>query len=219
MQTDAIDILEESLTIDTATGPLAAVLAYPFAGPTLGAVLVAGPHPLMGGGLQNNVVRSVARGMAEHGFVTLRFCYGGAGPTAETMSDFWDTGRTRDDPERIAEARDALVRLPSIWSQHCILIGYSFGAYVVSELLSETTPSHVVLIGPTLRQHRFDRLQRSTVPKLILSADNDFATPLDCTRAWFDNARRPVDLVVIDAAEHFYRGVEDRLVSEILQWL
>ena len=55
--------------------------------------------------------------------------------------------------------------------------------------------------------------------KLIITADNDFATPLEHTRAWVERAQSPKKLVVFEAAEHFYRGLEDRLVSEIIPWL
>lgn len=219
MDVDTADILEESLHIASPSGSLPAVLAYPFAGTPCGAVLVAGPHPLMGDSLQNNVVRAVARGMAEHGFVSLRFAYGGAGPTIESMHDFWQTGHAPDDPIRIDDAQAALEQLQRICSQPILLIGYSFGAWVISDLLSRSTPRKLVLIGPTLRQHSNAAVQQSNVPKLIIMGNNDFATPIEFVRDWFEIVREPKKLVVIDAAEHFYRGQEEQLVEEIVQWI
>jgi len=219
LETDAIDILEESISINTRRESISAVLAYPFSSAPCGTALVAGPHPLMGGGLQNNVVRAVARGMAEHGFVSLRFAYGGDGPSTETMREFWCTGSAPDDPNRIDDANAALAYLTTVCHRPTVLIGYSFGASVLAPLLSNPSPASIVLIGPTLRQHSYSGIQDSTVPKLIISADNDFATPLDDTHAWFAAAASPKKLVVVDAGEHFYRGLEDRLVAEILQWL
>ena len=219
LEPESIDIIEESVAIDSRGEHLSAVLSYPFADAPRGAALVAGPHPLMGGGLQNNVVRAVARGMAEHGFVALRFAYGGAGPTAQTMQEFWRTGNAPDDPNRVDDARAALTYLTSVCHGPAVLIGYSFGASVLGALLSESSPSHLVLIGPTLCQHSFAGVQGSAIPKLVIAGNNDFATPLDSTRTWFDKAGFPKKLVIIEAGEHFYRGLEDRVVAEIIQWL
>lgn len=219
MQAEMVDILEESVAVESPAGAIPAVLAYPFTGAPRGAVLVAGPHPLMGGGLKNNVVQAVARGMAEHGFVALRFAYGGAGPSTGTMQEFWHTGHAPDDPDRVIDAHSALKHLRSICSAPVTFVGYSFGASVVGALLSESAPSSMVLIGPTLRQHSFETIRMSETPKLVITANNDFATPLERTIAWFENARSPKKLVIIDAGEHFYRGSENRLVEEIIQWL
>lgn len=219
MQPETTDMIEESLTVESPAGPLSAVLAYPFAGTPRGAVLVAGPHPLMGGGLQNNVVRAVARGMAEHGFVSMRFAYGGADPSTETVQEFWRTGNAPGDLNRVDDARAALEYLASVGHGPAILIGYSFGASVLGALLSEPAPGRIVLIGPTLCRHSFDGIRGSAVPKLIITANNDFATPLESTLAWFEQAQSPKKLVIIEAGEHFYRGLEDRLVAEIIQWL
>jgi alpha/beta superfamily hydrolase len=216
---EAFDILEESVLIDGQASRISAVLAYPLAGAERGAVLVAGPHPLMGGGLENNVVCGVARGLAEHGFVSLRFAYGGQGASQETMREFWQTGHAPEDPFRAIEARDALTCLRSVCPGPIVLVGYSFGASLIGGLLQEPPPDRLVLIGPTLLQHPFDAIQTSPIPKLIITADNDFATPLDHTRNWFAIARSEKKLVIIESGEHFYRGLEDRLVAEIAQWL
>ena len=44
-------------------------LAYPEAGRALGAVVFAGPHPLLGGNMRNNVVRCLGDGLAQRGLV------------------------------------------------------------------------------------------------------------------------------------------------------
>jgi alpha/beta superfamily hydrolase len=158
--------------------------------------------------------------MAEQGFVTLRFAYRGAGPSTETMGKFWRTGYAPDDPKRVDDARAALEHLKSAGPEPLHFIGYSFGASVVSALLfSAWRPGRIVLIGPTLCQHSFEHVQKSSIRKLIITGDNDFATPLEDTRTWFENAQSPKKLVIIEAGEHFYRGLEDRLVAEIGQWL
>lgn len=215
----AVDILEESVTIVCEPSSLSGVLAYPFDSDIRGAALVAGPHPLMGGSLQNNVVRSVGRGLAAHGYVSLRFSYGGDGVSATSMQRFLQTGHAPEDPERAVEACAALRLLRSICPKPLMLAGYSFGAAVIDQLVHDAKPSRLVLIGPTLRQHQFDTIQQSTINKLIITGDNDFATPLELTHSWFAAAHEPKKLVTFAASEHFYRGCENQLVAEIIQWL
>jgi alpha/beta superfamily hydrolase len=218
MNTDAQDILEESVEIPAARGPLAGVLAYPFVGTPQRAALIVGPHPLMGGRLENNVVRHVARGLAERGLLTLRFRFAGSAVSANVMQQFWTTERAPEDPERPAEAAAALEWLTPLCAGPMLLVGYSFGASLLNALISERTAG-AALIGPTLAQHDYDDLARRDIPKLVFTADNDFATPLATTQAWFDGAAEPKKFVIIPAAEHFYRGQEERLVEEIIQWL
>jgi len=172
----------------------------------------------MGGRLENNVVRHVGRGLAEHGFATLRFRFAGTGATSDVMDRFWKTGRAPEDPQRASEAAAAHAWLITLCGEATILVGYSFGASLLADLVTPRTRG-VVLIGATLAQHDYAALADRPIPKLLIAADNDFATPLPTTETWFANAADPKQLVVMPSAEHFYRGQEGRIVEEIMQWL
>jgi alpha/beta superfamily hydrolase len=218
MDEGPLDILEEAVQISGHTALLPGVLAYPFAGFPRGAALVVGPHPLMGGRLENNVVRRVGRGLAEHGLASLRFEFAGADTSPDVMETFWQTGRAPDDPRRADDAAAAFTWLGALCAGPLLLVGYSFGGSLLAALRSERVRG-VVLIGATLAQHDYTALAHSTLPKLLVAADNDFATPLATTQAWFESAAAPKRLVVLPAAEHFYRGQEARIVEEIAAWL
>lgn len=218
MDTTPLDILEETVSIPNAGAALTGVLAYPLAGHPKRGALIVGPHPLMGGRLENNVVRSVGRGLAESGLMSLRFEFTGAETSAVVMEQFWQTGVAPDDRHRVNDARAAVAWFQSLAPGPLILVGYSFGASLLSALLSDSVQG-IVLIGPTLKQHDYAALAESEIPKLIITADNDFATPLSATQAWCNAAASPKHLVVVPSAEHFYRGQEYRIVEEIVQWL
>ena len=218
MRPEPAEILEETVSIPAEGADIEGVLAYPFAGRPASAALVVGPHPLMGGRPDNNVVRAVGRGLAECGFVTLRFRFGGEGPSAEAMDAFWKTGHAPDDPRRGDDAEAAYRWFTREHPMPVVAVGYSFGASLLSRLHDKPRTSHLVLIGATLAQHSYEPLAHSPLPKLVITADNDFATPLGVTQHWYDQAREPKRLVLIEAAEHFYRGQEPRLVTEILDW-
>lgn len=212
------DILEETVDIESPRGALAGVLAYPFATTPARNALIVGPHPLMGGRIENNVVRAVGRGLAEAGLLTLRFRFADDGATPAAMEAFWKTGRAPEDSSRVDDALAALEWLRRISRGPTLLVGYSFGASVLSGLLAKDHAG-LVLIGPTLAQHDFASIAASAIPKLVVGADNDFATPIETTNAWFAACAPTKKLVIVPAAEHFYRGQEDRIVKEILQWM
>lgn len=218
MKREPSDILEEGVRIGADAGELDGVLAYPFAGRPTRAALIVGPHPMMGGRIENNVIRAVGRGLAEHGFLTLRFRFSGVGPSAESMDEFWKSGHAPDDPRRVDDATAAFRWLARAHPAPTVAIGYSFGASLIAHLCADPRISHIVMIGATLAQHDYDPIATSSLPKLVITADNDFATPLEKTHAWFEQAHEPKRLVMIKAAEHFYRGQEPRIVAEILDW-
>ena len=200
-------------------GDLAGILAYPFAERPSRAALIVGPHPLMGGRVGNNVVRGVGRGLAERGLVSLRFEFSGAGVTAEIMDQFWRTGKAPDDPQRATDARVALDWLMGVTEGSIVLVGYSFGASLLGALLDEPRVRGLALIGATFAQHDYTSAAVSGIPKLLIAADNDFATPIETTRQWHLAAAEATRLVVLPSTDHFYRSQEDRIAEEILKWL
>ena len=100
-----------------------------------------------------------------------------------------------------------------------LLVGYSFGAAIAGMLFEEIAPAQIVVISPTLTHHDLDGLARSTLAKLVIASDNDFATPLSTVEDSVKRCVDPTKLVVLPSAEHFFRDQEERLVDEIVQWL
>ena len=66
---------------------------YPENSLPVGAAVIAGPHPLLGGNMHNNVVRCLGDGLSRHGIVTLRFNYRGVGGS-DDLAAFWHTSRS-----------------------------------------------------------------------------------------------------------------------------
>src|SRR6185436_16466218 len=98
------EICEEHVTISRDDRDLPGILSYPFSGePGIGA-LIAGPHPLLGGNLRSNVVRSLRQGLASAGCAALTFDYGtpdAAGSKARDWcaitADFWRNSRCQEE--------------------------------------------------------------------------------------------------------------------------
>ena len=156
--------------------------------------LIAHPHPLYGGTLDNKVAQTLARGLVELGYVSLRPNFRGVGASEGTH----DEGRGESDDLAavfaFAQAEWSALRLVPP-----VLAGFSFGAFVQTRLAERVTPERMVLVGLAVK--RFDA---RSVPKntLVIHGELDETVPLGDLLDW----ARPQDLpiVVVPGADHFF---------------
>src|SRR4249920_315889 len=100
-----------------------------------GVALIAHPHPLFGGSLDNKVVQTLARAFVELGYETWRPNFRGVGATEGVH----DEGR--------GELEDLAAVLKAIQTEKFILAGFSFGASLVARLAETRQPEWLVLVG------------------------------------------------------------------------
>ncbi len=220
------NIIEERQAIAAPGRAIEGVLSYPVDSEPKYSVLVVGPHPLMGGNLDNNVVRALAGGLAANGAVTLAFNYSGVGQSEggpddwqAAASQFWATGKVDQERAWIDDANAARKALAKLNIAPMIVVGYSFGCWVTAELPADPDTTRWVLVSPNPNRHRFDGLSKCSIPLLVVHSDNDFASTTEQTRAWFDCLRNPKSLNMLDSAEHFFRGREQALLDTVVQFL
>src|SRR6476620_3509008 len=95
------------------------------AGTPRGVAVIAHPHPLFGGTMDNKVVQTLARAFVQCGWTAVRFNFRGVGATAGVH----DAGR--------GEADDfGLVLAQLAGDGPVALAGFSFGAFVASRALA-----------------------------------------------------------------------------------
>jgi alpha/beta superfamily hydrolase len=195
---------------ETIEGPAGAIEIAAFlpASPRAIAV-VAHPHPLFGGTMDNKVVTTVARAFHDAGAATFRFNFRGVGRSAGTH----DEGRGEtDDLLVVAEhAARALGELP-LW-----LAGFSFGGGVAIRASTRAPFAHLVLMAPALRRitghglgtppepldASLGEVGRHTVANtIIVHGDKDDTVPLADSIAW--GGPREVPVLVIPGADHFF---------------
>lgn len=152
-----------------------------------GFALIAHPHPLFGGTLDNKVVQTLARAFVELGYETWRPNFRGVGET-EGVHD--EGGGELEDLHAVAKA---LAR------ESMILAGFSFGASLQARLAQRVKADWLVLVGIGIT-----RLEAPPVPEgsLVIHGENDDTVPLAAVLDW----ARPQDLpvVVVPGAEHFF---------------
>ena len=162
-----------------------------------GIALIAHPHPLFGGTLDNKVVQTLAKTFAELGYAALRSNFRGVGDT-EGAHDHGD-GETEDLLALAGYARERFGRLP------VALAGYSFGAWVQTRVAGRMAAERLALVGlPTGFVSDGRRYTTGTVPPdtIVIHGEKDDTAPLANVFDW----ARPQDLpvTVIPGADHFF---------------
>ena len=156
-------------------------LAYPEDAVPCGAAVVAGPHPLLGGDMRNNVVVGLSDGLAARGLVALRFNYRGVGGSegpavdaAAHLARFWATSHVEDEGDfrlDLVAARDFLRSVTA--EAPPALVGYSFGCTLLPHAAGAAEP--LVLVAPTVGVHDYDSYDGRLNPLLVVASEDDFA--------------------------------------------
>jgi alpha/beta superfamily hydrolase len=217
---ETCDIVVEEVSFASGPWRLHGELAYPEAA-ILGAAVLAGPHPLLGGTVHNNVMRGVGDSLARRGVATLRFDYRGAGRSdgprldvARHLAEFWATSHVADELDLAQDVQAGVdfVRQAVGDAAPLMLVGYSFGCVLLAHL-RHTEPTPLALIAPTIGKHAYDAFRTMANPILVIAAQDDFASDADRLHAWFDALPGPRTLVHVCFDNHFFRGYEDMLAA------
>jgi uncharacterized protein len=152
-----------------------------------GVALVAHPHPLFGGTLDNKVVQTLARAFLELGYQTWRPNFRGVGGT-EGVHD-----------EGKGELEDLEVVLRHTRASRFVLAGFSFGAALQARLAQLVKPERLVLVGIGVT-----RLETPPVPadSLVIHGENDETVPLAAVLDWARPQELP--LVLVPGASHYF---------------
>jgi alpha/beta superfamily hydrolase len=202
-------------------------LAYPEEGEPAAAAVLAGPHPLLGGDLHNNVVRGLGDGLAERGLVTLRFNYRGVGRSegpavdgAGNVAHFWATSHVPQEMELWQDVQAAVDSLRPLAGPDTplALVGYSFGCALLPHVRAEGAAQ--VLVAPTVGKHDYEPFAGLARPTLVIASEDDFATDARRLRAWFGRLGGPKRLVLERrGGNHFFRGQEAWLAETVWDFL
>jgi uncharacterized protein len=156
-------------------------------GAAIGVALIAHPHPLFGGTLDNKVVQTLARAFVELGFEAWRPNFRGVGETEGTH----DEGR--------GELEDLAAIVEHLKPARLALAGFSFGAGVQVMLAQRVKAERLVLIWVAVSRFQLPNVQSGT---LVIHGEQDDTVPLGTVLDW----ARPQDLpvVVLPGADHFF---------------
>lgn len=193
--------------------------------------LLCGPQPLLGGDLDNNVLRALAGALVAAGRCVLRFNYRSVGRSAPLDARRPDRSRYESWRE-IAEAavpEPAIADAAEAWRlavRHVeidLIVGYSFGAEVALHLARRVAfCGSLVLVAPPLeRLDRWPAGPAVTSTRAILAARDDFAgaPPPEGWPAAVARRLGGVPVHTVEDTDHFFAGDEPRLAAAVLEGL
>jgi alpha/beta superfamily hydrolase len=180
------------LRIKGPAGAIETVIEEP-AGVPRGLALVAHPHPLRGGSLDNKVAWTLARAALACGLVAVRPNFRGVG---ESEGEFdHGVGETED---LLAVARAVEAHYGALpWT----LLGFSFGAYVQQRVARRLQAERLIMVGPAVSMYAFEP---TPMPTTLLHGDQDEVIPYATARDYAD--RHGIPVITLAGAGHFFHG-------------
>jgi uncharacterized protein len=200
--------MENAVTIKNRTIRLQAMLAQ---GTSDRGVVMAHPHPLYGGNMDNPVVLKAIAAFAEKGFTTLRFNFRGTGDS----TGMFDNGQGEQ-----TDVMAALAFLKDMGIATLFLAGYSFGARVNASVVAGgyEIMDHV-MISPPAGFMSFDDIDILPATGLVITGQNDDIAPPDMIQAHLNRWGITAQFDVIPGCDHFYSGCLADLQARLTDYL
>ena len=193
------------------------------AGVSRGVAVIAHPHPLFGGTMDNKVVQTLARAFVQCGWTAVRFNFRGVGGSAGVH----DEGRGEQDDflavlQHVAPFTEQTNGKGELPATGLALAGFSFGAFVTThafERLHASRPiEKLVLVGtsvsrapaaPINAEHHFKTL--------VVHGEQDDTVLLSDVMDWARPQALPV--TVMPGGGHFFHGQLPLLKNLVMRHL
>ena len=204
----------QKLTLAGAAGAIEVLRDDPASatdGAARGVAVIAHPHPLFGGTMDNKVVQTIARAFVQSGFSAVRFNFRGVGASAGEH----DEGR--------GEADDLLAVVEQVAPEGPIAIaGFSFGAFVacraIQALWGARELPKIVLVGTAASNFDVPPLPPEAHDlALVIHGEQDETVPFSAALDWARPQHLPI--TVVPGGEHFFHGQLPLLKSLVLRHL
>ena len=183
----------ERVVVAGSAGALEVVINTPTV-PPVGIAVIAHPHPLQGGTLDNKVVQTLAKTFFGFQYVAVRFNFRGVGASAGTFDE--GNGETDDALAALAYARERFgAALP------VALAGFSFGSFVQTRVAQRVTAERLVLVGPAVKRFAVAPVPPDTI---VIHGEQDDVVALADVFDWARPQELPI--IVFPGCSHFFHG-------------
>jgi alpha/beta superfamily hydrolase len=169
------------------------IAVHDYADTPKGIALIAHPHPLFGGTMENKVVQTLAKTFTELNYIAVRFNFRGIGKSTGSFD------------EGMGETEDAIAVLKYVFEQMgqlpVVLAGFSFGCYVQTRVAERMQAKRLVLIAPAVKRFAVGNVPANT---LIVHGEQDDVVPLVDVFDWARPQQLPI--VVLPGVGHYFHG-------------
>jgi len=165
-----------------------------------GLIVLCHPHPAYGGNLNDRILETLANQAIQYGYATLAFNVAGVGASV---------GQTESAAMAAADLAAVVAYVSDSKGSMPKLLGYSFGAIVVSEYLSAQQNLEALLIAPVLAlgsKRLSDKARLSG--QVIVGSEDAFAQPKTLSARF-----EPSSVQLIEGADHFFNGYDEALTK------
>src|SRR5688500_9229307 len=169
-----------------------------------GIAIIAHPHPLYGGTMNNKVVYTLFKSFLELGFITVKFNFRGVEQSEGARNSGNDNGA--------GETEDVLAVVETVTSQFTarlnkpaplLLAGFSFGGAVQVYAAQRIKPQKVVLVAPAVQRLNAPHIvqpgaghdMEHTPEVLLIHGDRDEVVPLKSVLDWAGPQELPVVVI------------------------
>jgi alpha/beta superfamily hydrolase len=180
-----------------------------------GVAVIAHPHPLYGGTMDNKVVQTMARAFVLAKWRAVRFNFRGVGQS----QGVYDEGRGE-----LQDLLDVVAQMAPQASHEggLALAGFSFGSFVTSHAAQALSPTRsidkLVLVGTAASRFEVAPIDAALHERtLVLHGEEDDTVPLANVMAWARPQTLPV--TVIPGGGHFFHGQLPLLRGLVLRHL
>ena len=185
------------------------------AGVLRGVAVIAHPHPLFGGTMDNKVVQTLARAFVQSGWTAVRFNFRGVGGSAGSHDE--GRGELEDFLAVVQHAAPAGEGETAL-----ALAGFSFGAFVTTHAFERLGASRqidkLVLVGTSVsRAPAAPIAAPAHLKTLVLHGEQDDTVLLSAVLDWARPQALPV--TVVPGAGHFFHGQLPLLKSLVIRHL
>jgi alpha/beta superfamily hydrolase len=194
----------EKVLVDGPAGQLEVVMTDP-GDDRCGYAMIAHPHPLHGGTLDNKVVQTLAKSFYGLGYAAVRFNFRGVGES----DGVFDDGRGELDDLLAVEAY-ARRRFGSV--SKTALAGFSFGSFIAAAAAAHLKPGQLALIAPAVGRFPVAQVPENT---LVVHGEEDDVVLLADVMDWARPQKLPV--VVFPGAGHFFHGALVELQKVVMR--
>lgn len=196
-------------SLDGVAGTLECALDLPADKTPVGLALIAHPHPLFGGTMDNKVVHTLTRSFVTLGYAAFRMNFRGVGKSGGEYDE--GRGETDDMAQLLAHAQAQYPDVPFA------LAGFSFGTFVQTQLqkrLEEagTPAERLALVGSAPGKWPLPTVPNDTI---VIHGELDDTIPLSNVFEW----ARPQDLpiLVVPGADHFFNRKLQHIKNHVVQ--
>ena len=202
----------QKLTVQGAVGQIEVAIDLPTPEQVpKGIAVIAHPHPLFGGTLDNKVVQTLARAFTQCGWTAVRFNFRGVGATEGVH----DEGR--------GELDDMLAVVAHLAPSGLVcLAGFSFGAFVTTHAFDKLHATRqidkLVLVGTSVSRSAAAPIDAEQHHKaIVIHGEADDTVELSAVMDWARPQSLPV--TVVPGGGHFFHGQLPLLKSLVIRHL